>query len=374
MTNVLDTLFGGNVPGGLLTPQGIQRARQQGLLNAGIATLAASENHGLGGSLAAGLQAGQTAYTENAAGQAAQAQQEQRQRMLDAAGISASDSSEQAAAKLRMILFQLIRGGDHAGATAVSEVLKSMNNAAENRVTYGAPITVTGPDGKPTLVRPGSDGSMQPVVGYTPKADTPSRGARRLVAVQTPTGPRYQWADPNTGAFEDTGMSPGTGQTASDGERRAALVYQSMQYAMPILDAADAPSRLEQLSTMGGDKALNEMLTADQQKRWIAGLVVSEAWLRVTSGAAITKEEIENAARSITPMPGDKLETLLFKRGLRQQYKQAIQAYSARARRAEAALPPEPASSAPTPGAATAPITPADRAKLDSIAAGMRGP
>lgn len=39
---------------------------------------------------------------------------------------------------------------------------------APPQVSYGAPTTVIGPDGKPTLVRPTSDGGMVPVQGYAP--------------------------------------------------------------------------------------------------------------------------------------------------------------------------------------------------------------
>lgn len=49
---------------------------------------------------------------------------------------------------------------------------------APQQVNYGAPMPVQGPDGQPMLVRPGNDGSLVPVQGYSPaptKATAPPR-------------------------------------------------------------------------------------------------------------------------------------------------------------------------------------------------------
>ncbi len=42
---------------------------------------------------------------------------------------------------------------------------------APERVQFGAPMEVMGPDGRPMLVRPRSDGGLEPVQGFRPKAE-----------------------------------------------------------------------------------------------------------------------------------------------------------------------------------------------------------
>lgn len=201
MPNLLDHLFGGGTPQGLLTPDGIERARRQGLLNAGLGMLAASQNNGFGKSLAMGVQAGQEAYSGAAQNNVAQqeyakeqAAMEKRRQILSRLDLSNVTSPAEAGIRLRALATQLLRENDLEGVKVVQELAKSMGTEG---TSYSAPVQAMGPDGKPMFVRPGSDGSMLPVEGYSPVMETYTvdlgdrvevreRGTNRLVDTLQP--------------------------------------------------------------------------------------------------------------------------------------------------------------------------------------------
>jgi hypothetical protein len=89
---------------------------------------------------------------------------------------------------------------------------------------------------------------------------------------------------------------------STDGERKAASYLEMARAAMPVLDGAKTPGRLERgLSSIG----LNEAVSDDMQQTWQAGLQFADAWLRYTSGANSPAPEIERVAQTFTVMPGD---------------------------------------------------------------------
>lgn len=330
--NVLDHFFGGGVPTGLLGENDTRRARKQGLLGAGAAMLEASDTKGLGATIGAGIRGGQEGYSGSAATALAAREMQQQQEMqrrrdeiFSQTGARPGESTQQRVSRLSALLEGLLSIGDYQAARSLAEIIKPLAGG-ESREP-GTWVTVPGPDGKPRrrYVTAGEAGSE----GIPVAEGTGSQAAERLVTLATPEGPRVHRFDPNTGEFINTGREPATNrEQPTEAERKAELLRQSMTYALPQLDAADAPSRVEALARRGG---LREMLTSEEQKNMIAGLVVAEAWLRLTSGAAITPDEVRESAIKLTPLPGDTPETIAYKRGLRQRIAQAIANYARRA-------------------------------------------
>lgn len=329
-TNLLDHFFGANTPAGLLTPDGLQRARRQGLLSAGLSMLGAAPTSTLGQTIAAGAQGGQQGYAGVAGADVAAQKEQERNALLAKAGINPGAPLEQQAAQLRALIPGLIRIGDTKSLSSLTEYLKSV----DNQQTATRLLPVNGGD-RVLLTNPVTGQTVReiPVAKTTPEKAPP---AKRLVSVQTPTGPQYAEYDPATRRFTLTGQTPPGSNQVSDGERKALMLGQAMKFAMPQLDAADAPNRLEMLAR---NHKIGEVLSSEQQKNMIAGKAIIEAWMRLTSGAAISESELSEAAQRIVPLPGDKPETLAYKRALRHTYMRAIQSYAQRAARQQIAAP-----------------------------------
>ncbi len=79
--------------------------------------------------------------------------------------------AEAAAANRAKTTLDYLPEADRGRAARISSGLE-LGAQAPQRVSYGAPVEVMGPDGKPMLVRPGSDGSMSPVNGFGPRPQT----------------------------------------------------------------------------------------------------------------------------------------------------------------------------------------------------------
>lgn len=84
------------------------------------------------------------------------------------------------------------------------------------------------------------------------------------------------------------------------------------------------------VSKFGG--GVGNFLSSDELRQQDqAAYDLSEAWLRLTSGAVIGPEEIKNSARAIIPQPGDDDATLTQKRHARKARIDAIRASAGRA-------------------------------------------
>lgn len=90
-----------------------------------------------------------------------------------------------------------------------------------------------------------------------------------------------------------------------------------------------------------------------------AAYSLAEGWLRLTSGGAITPQEIENVKAAIVPQPGDDETTLANKARLRQTYINAIRMAAGRAGDAApvGGQPPFAPAPALSPTAGRVPVT-----------------
>lgn len=336
MANFLDFIFGPSSPEirGVLDPEQQRDARRRSLFDAGISMLDASESRGFGGTLAAGLRGGRESYGSAIANQMSGDQYAQQQQLANRRNeisnryrMQPGEAPEATDNRLRLMMAEYLQIGDTESAGKISEYLKSRGGADAKQP--GTWVTIPGPDGKPMRRYVTAEEAGQTGIPEYVAPRQPSSANIRPVSLQTPNGPRVYLFDPNTGRFTDTGRAPATNrEQPTDAERKAELLRQTMEFAMPQLDSADAPSRIEKLAR---DRSLNEVLKAEEQKNMIAGLAVAEAWLRLTSGAAITEGEIRENARMVVPLPGDSPETIAYKRQLRAVRLRALQGFARRA-------------------------------------------
>lgn len=136
------------------------------------------------------------------------------------------------------------------------------------------------------------------------------------------------------------------GPVLSEGERKTGALYQTAVEGYNTLEAllADnvAPPTLIQRGMSKVGLGVGNVLSPDQLRQMDqAGYSLAEAWLRLTSGGAITPDEIENVKGAIIPQPGDDPTTLESKRRLRATYINAIRSAAGRG------IPQEPQQTSP---------------------------
>lgn len=142
--------------------------------------------------------------------------------------------------------------------------------------------------------------------------------------------------------------APTRAQLPTEGERKAAAFYKSGEYGYTALEriiAGDDPAT-PQVET-GKPKpvpgffasarqrigmGVGNVMTNDQVRQMRqAGLMLSDAWLRYTSGAAVPEQEVERFRDSFLPQPGDDPGTLALKSGARKVIIDAIRSGASRA-------------------------------------------
>jgi hypothetical protein len=143
---------------------------------------------------------------------------------------------------------------------------------APQRVTYGAPIEVMGADGKPVLVRPGSDGSMVPVNGFAPR---PQAG-------NVPAG--YQATPDGKLAFIPGGPA--------DPANKGSAVGQEAQNKLALIDNAIANAKEYAKRVLGPNGQFKDI---DARMGDTPGLLQSaiQDQLYVKSGASAPVEEVK---------------------------------------------------------------------------------
>jgi hypothetical protein len=337
------------------------RVRQQSMVRAGMAMMASQG--GLGEQLAAGHAAG-TQLAEELRGQ--ELQKQQQQELQELIGNGQVDQNT-----LRTLLTNAILTGNIDVARVLSEVLKSGAGGVQDHWT---PEVVTDPEtGKPITVLVNRRTGEVRQTGYGGQQRGGAVQMRQVVGDDGVT--RYEIYDPTTGTWTPTGKRTGTANEKS----------QVAQFMMPqvtrSLDAINtivaAPNRIMDII---GKKNWNEVAPADMQMFYAAGRVLGDAYLRITSGAAIKEEEVFQFVTTFLPAPGDAPETLAFKRGLRDDLYRSLQ-FLAKGMWAElptvkdehgnVALDPrtgQPYSN--VPNAPRGEFKPQDQARLDAIFAG----
>jgi hypothetical protein len=106
-------------------------------------------------------------------------------------------------------------------------------------------------------------------------------------------------------------------------EKKAAFVLEGAESAAKTLDGYKAPasSFVRNVPGLG-----NYGLTDQDQVAQQAAETLADAYLRLTTGATITPEEVKNTAKQMVPVPGDGDDVLVSKKQRREQVIRAIRA------------------------------------------------
>lgn len=308
----LASLFGGGYDP-RLTPEQNKAAQQRAMMMAGVGMMAAPGNFGQ--QLAAGVSAGQ------AIGQQQREQalsQQQAEEMKSLIGNGEVDEN-----MLRTLFARAIATGQIDIARALSEVLKSLGGVEGSSNVWAMEDVLDPETNRPmNVLYNRKTGEVKPT-GYRGMPKTP-----QLRAVMDPaTGVMnyFEW-NPATGEWKPTGMSAGS--TPNEKQQLAAFMLPLVDIALqPVDDFERAPSRLLDIVAK---KNYGEVTPSDYQMLNTAGKVLGDAYLRLTSGAAIKEEEIIMFMTTYLPAPGDTPQTLQFKRNLRKQFRDGLQMLAAK--------------------------------------------
>lgn len=230
------------------------------------------------------------------------AMQERMMAMAQSGQISKQD--------LQAMLIQSLATGDNESARTLAEVIKSMGDAGGDFNTLPPGAQAYDSAGNLLAENDNSAGNkLRTRAGLVHPEGLPGKYEVDIL----PDGTE-DW--PNARKMFTT--PPGSGNP-SELERRAA-------FFVPLADTAEekirafteglgAPGRLQQLLEK---TAINELQGPEAQEMYTAGRQLGDAYLRLTSGAAIRPEEIDMFIRSFLPYPGDGAEVLALKRIQRQ--------------------------------------------------------
>jgi hypothetical protein len=215
---------------------------------------------------------------------------------------------EAAAANRPKTALDYLPEGERERAARISQGLE-LGAQAPQRVTYGAPVEVVGPDGKPMLIRPGSDGSMQPIQGFAPR---PQAG-------NVPAG--YQPTPDGKLAFIPGGPADPARPVPVAGEQAARL-------AMGEVFLSKAPQILEEIKAgaLTGPYDANKAALGYGRQGEISRQLASgsDALLRNLTGAGMSNTEAEKYVARYQESRFDTAETLYSKVS---QLREELQAY-----------------------------------------------
>jgi hypothetical protein len=192
-------------------------------------------------------------------------------------------------------------------------------------------------------------GSARPIEGYTaPAKQAPTPAAGSFAPFTDPEG-RPVFFNPQTGATvrAPEGFKPPNTRAGlpTEAERKAAAFYASGKKGYETLEAmlGDDPSTPEvekgkpvpgwfaQQAAKVGLGAGNVMTNAQMRQMRQSALMLSDAWLRYTSGAAVPEQEVERFAESFIPRAGDDPTTLQQKKEARATIIEALRKGAGRA-------------------------------------------
>lgn len=143
-------------------------------------------------------------------------------------------------------------------------------------------------------------------------------------AGNTPAAPVLTEGERKTGALL---------QTATEGYNTLETLLTGDNPSTPEVETGPAmrPPTLAQRARASLGMGVGNVLSPQQLRQMDqAAYSLAEAWLRLTSGGAITPQEIENVKMAIVPQPGDDDVTLANKARLRQTYISAIRVAAGR--------------------------------------------
>jgi hypothetical protein len=350
---LLDNFFpapGGMVEAGLLTEEDLKNAQTQGLFGLGASLLADSGPKTADQairpmqSVGRAVQNAQGAHQgalQSSMGLRAGAMDFEGKKMALATAKSLAEGRKAVVAKYPMpqggapnamvswidtVLPHFIELNDEETVRSLTEIRKSIGGQQSKEP--GDWVTVPGPDGKPMRRHVTASEAGTGIREY--EKPNVSQAQPRLVPVINPSTGKPELAeyDPQTRKFRYTGQKPTSTGAGSEAERKAQAIYELSAPHVGLLDQADAPNRIEQLAASG---KLNEFLNENRQLFDISGRQLADAYLRLTTGAAYNKEELEQAIILMTPRPGDTPKTIQLKRANRQRLVNALKAAAGRA-------------------------------------------
>lgn len=325
---------------GLLSDEDVSQARNRGIMSGALSLLDSTEpvvgapRPTLGQDLAGAIRAGQGSFDETLgqslqmrqfveAQQKAQLAQQRRAAILQKYPITKEMSEKQRVAMFERMLPEFIAANDIDMVRSIVEFLKSRQN--DQRVPE---IQTEDLGDRVRFFEPSSGRTWYEQKGANPRAAT--ERANRVVSAVNPATGKSEYAEITDNGFKFMGVAPGTARDAAstESERKGAALLALAEDAMPVLDAADAPGRIAQLLQRGG---VREALTAEEQVNRQAGLVIADAYIRLTSGANAPEPEVQRTMQMITPMPGDKPELIARKRATRKAFMRALSVAAGRA-------------------------------------------
>ncbi len=185
-------------------------------------------------------------------------------------------------------------------------------------------------------------GTARPIAGYTaPPKQAPTPAAGSYSQFTGPDGrPVFFNPEKNTTVAVPEGLSPPSPRTGlpTEAERKAAGLlltgeqgYKTLESLLERNKGKEAPGFINRgLSRIG--MGVGNILSPDDLRQMDqAAYDLQEAWLRLTSGAAIGSDEIRNSARALIPQPGDDPATLQQKTEARRLRVEALRQAAGRA-------------------------------------------
>lgn len=126
------------------------------------------------------------------------------------------------------------------------------------------------------------------------------------------------------------------GVLPTEGERKALAFYRSGKQGYDVLEAVLAsgkgvPGFVAQQTARLGMGTGNVLTSGEVRQMRQAALMLSDAWLRYTSGAAVPEQEVERFAESFIPRAGDDAQTLAQKSQARKVIIDALEEAASRA-------------------------------------------
>lgn len=335
-----------------LNPTANRRVQEQAMLRAGLGMMASEGNFGQ--ALAQGVGVGQE-FAQQA--QQVEVERQQMAQLQELIGDGQVDQNT-----LRTLLTNAILTGNIDVARVLSEVLKSGAGGVQDHWT--AEVVTDPESGKPmTVLVNRRTGEVRPT-GYGGQQRGGAVQMRQVVGEDGVT--RYEIYDPTTGTWTATGKRTGT---ANEKSQVAQFMMPQVTRSLEAINRiVNAPNRIMDII---GKKNWNEVAKPDMQMFYAAGRVLGDAYLRITSGAAIKEEEVFQFVTTFLPAPGDAPETLAFKRGLRDDLYRSLQ-FLAKGMWAELPVVMDPNGNpySNVPNAPKGEFKPQDQARLDAIFAG----
>lgn len=310
-----------------LGPEGNSAALRSGMTQGGLAMMLAG---GQGQDFLSVLAQGMLASQKGAAG--SQQNQLQVQNQMELAKLAQGPANME---NLSRMMMSAIGAGNIDAARTLSEVLKSqMAGAGAGARRRTQRMTLESEPGSGEyhdfLVDMDTGERITDLGRTRPKTPTPT-----LRQVMGEDGlPRYEWmmvdeeGNPdNVASGRDPYQRPTEAMTRAYpfqnllNDTRGPEGEVLRQGSLSALDSIAAPNRAEYWVGM---KGWNELLPGEKEALFVHGTTVAEAWLRMTTGAAYTATELENAYRMFVPRPGDSAATLATKMRNRRALQEAV--------------------------------------------------